>query len=319
MKKNDLISVIVPVYNVERYLNRCIDSIINQTYKKLEIILIDDGSTDNSKKICNEYANENKKIKAIFKKNGGLSDARNKGIESATGKYITFVDPDDYVEKNFIETMYNNIIKYNADISIVGFKNVYEKKNNNEENKVDDRGIKFYNSKEAIEKLFDKNSFNNYAWNKLYKKSLFDSIKFPVNKKMEDLGTMYKLFSLAKKIIYQNIELYNYVIRDGSITNNKNIKFYQDMYELARERYFFIKECYPDMTVNKTKFYEICLYVYPFLEKKVEVKKQILKFIGRFNLNVINNISSKMKYEYIFFSISPYIYSKIMIFLKKRK
>ena len=128
MKKNNLISIIVPIYNVEKYLKKCIDSIINQTYKNLEIILVDDGSPDNCGKICDEYAKKDNRIKVIHKENGGVSSARNVGVENATGEYIGFVDSDDYIEKDMYEVLINNLKKENADISIISNYEVYKNK-----------------------------------------------------------------------------------------------------------------------------------------------------------------------------------------------
>jgi len=122
----ELISVIVPVYNVEKYLENCIDSILNQTYKNLEIILVDDGSTDKSSEICDNYSQQHSNIITIHKKNGGLSDARNKGIDAANGKYISFIDSDDTIDALFFETLYSLIKRYDCDMSLVFFKRVYE-------------------------------------------------------------------------------------------------------------------------------------------------------------------------------------------------
>ena len=121
-----LVSIIVPVYNVEKYLERCLDSLINQTLKDIEIILVDDGSTDDSGNICDKYAKKDKRIKVIHKENGGLSDARNIGLSIANGRYLQFVDSDDFIHKQMIEILYNTIINNNADISICDFDKVYE-------------------------------------------------------------------------------------------------------------------------------------------------------------------------------------------------
>ncbi len=120
-----LISIIVPVYKVEMYIKKCINSIINQTYKNIEIILVDDGSPDNCGKICDDYSKTDKRIIVVHKDNGGLSDARNRGLIAASGQFITFVDSDDYIELNYIETHYNNLINNNADISIAGHNVIY--------------------------------------------------------------------------------------------------------------------------------------------------------------------------------------------------
>ena len=169
MKKNKLISVVVSIYNMEKYLDKCINSIINQTHKELEIILIDDGSTDNSRTIAEKYSKIDKRIKYYYKKNGGLSDARNYGIKKATGEYIGFVDSDDYLEKEMYEELYKNIIKYNADISVVGFNIVYEDNNLNKVSYEEPYNkLEVLNSKEAFDILFKDSLFGNFAWNKLY-------------------------------------------------------------------------------------------------------------------------------------------------------
>ena len=170
-----LISVIIPVYNVELYLRRCVDSVINQTYKLLEIILVDDGSTDSSGKICEEYSKTDNRIKVIHKTNGGLSDARNAGIEICKGDYITFVDSDDWIDPDLVKHLYDIIVKFNADISIGMYKKVYD-------NFINDKCIKeFYNVYEyagtkALEELYVHRSFGVHACGKLYKRNLFDTL-----------------------------------------------------------------------------------------------------------------------------------------------
>ena len=236
----DLISVIVPIYNVEKYLNRCVDSIINQTYKNLEIILVDDGSPDNCGKICDEYAKKDKRIKVIHKKNGGLSDARNAGIDLAKGKYIGFVDSDDYIEKDMYSYLYNLVLENNAQISICNWYEVNE-------NERIDKNIKFNDftigKDRAIEMLIQDKIIKNYAWNKLYDISLFKKydIRYPYGRKMEDVGTTYKLFYYSKKIAIGNKPEYNYIIRSNSIMNSKNFQFYVDYYEIMYERYNFLE------------------------------------------------------------------------------
>ena len=156
----DLISVLVAVYNVEDFLGRCLDSIINQTYKNIEIIIIDDGSTDNSKKICEDFASLDSRIKLLHIKNMGLSYVRNFGIELAKGKYISFVDGDDYLENDYIETLYNNLIKYNADLSCCSYYRVFDD-SIIPRNKSDKTYV--LNSKEAIEKSYLDKGLEVYA------------------------------------------------------------------------------------------------------------------------------------------------------------
>lgn len=181
MDSQELISVIIPIYNVEKYLKKCIDSIINQTYKNLEIILVDDGSPDNCGKICDEYAKKDQRIRVIHKKNGGLSDARNAGIDIAKGKYIAFVDSDDYVEKEYIEIMYKELKKNNVKIVQCGINKISD----NEEI-IDNYGYlkdELINSQRIMEEKYTKYPISNVvAWNKLYDIDLFKNIRYPVRK-----------------------------------------------------------------------------------------------------------------------------------------
>ena len=181
----ELISVIVPIYKVEKYLKRCIESIINQTYHNLEIILVDDGSPDKCGEMCEEYSKKDKRIKVIHKENGGLSDARNKGLEIATGKYIGFVDSDDFIDKDMYKVLYNNLKNNNADMSICS---IYQFENEEEI-------VKGYNKNETVITYNKQEMFNNFyddllrnvvAWNKLYKADIFKDIKYPKGKAVEE-------------------------------------------------------------------------------------------------------------------------------------
>ena len=216
----DKISIIVPVYNVEKYLKECIESILSQTYKNIEIILIDDGSTDNSGKICDEYLKKDSRVKVIHKENGGLSDARNTGIEIASGKYIGFVDSDDYIAKDMYDFLYQNIKRENAEISGCNRFLVYE-------NKIEIYGKKecyeVMDSQRAIEMLCTIGYIGVSAYTKLYEAKLFKDIRYPKGKINEDMYTTYKLFDKANRIVYDATPKYYYRQRSGSITNSKNI------------------------------------------------------------------------------------------------
>lgn len=218
----DLISVIIPVYNVEKYLKRCLDSIIKQTYKKLEIILVDDGSTDNSGKICDEYAKKDERIIVIHKANGGLSDARNKGIEIAKGKYIGFVDSDDWISDKMYETLYSNAIKYDADISCCEFIRTKDFNEKVDEKKYDNIK-KAYNQDEYI-KIFFKIGTQQcvyYAWNKLYKRDIIQNNLYPIGLTSEDVQGTFKTLIKSNKIVSVNYPYYYYFINDNSITGKK--------------------------------------------------------------------------------------------------
>lgn len=200
MKK---ISVIVPVYNVEKYLSQCLDSIIHQTYKNLEIILVDDGSTDSSGLICDNYSQKDKRIKIIHKCQGGLSDARNAGLKIATGEYISFIDSDDFIDKNMYSILINNTQKYNSDIVWFNYYNYYSKKHFINSSIIKNNDLYDLSSSDKIK--FAKNLFYQYkmdahVWAKLYKRSIFNNIKFPYGKLFEDIFVLLPILSNAKII-----------------------------------------------------------------------------------------------------------------------
>lgn len=214
-------SIIVPVYNVERYLSKCILSILNQSFSDYELILVDDGSTDNSSSICDYFVASNDKVKVIHKNNGGLSSARNAGLIKASGKYIVFIDSDDFISLNMLSNCFN-ILSQDAKIDILNFG---YRKVNEDGNLI---CIKSYDKpdltvREAlIEVLMDRN-INSFAWSNIYKKELFEGINFPVNTYFEDKYTTYKIYDRAKKIVVVPEQYYNYLVRPGSICNEKQL------------------------------------------------------------------------------------------------
>ena len=235
--KNDLISIIIPVYKVEKYLEKCIESVLKQTYTNLEIFLIDDGSPDNCGKICDEYAKKDSRIEVIHKANGGLSDARNVGISKAKGRYIGFVDSDDYIKENMYEILLNLIKKYDADVSIC---NLYDVIDGNEYIRNKENGIREYSRLDILkEVLLDKN-IQSYAWNKLYKKELFDEVKYPIGKKYEDIGTTFYIFEKCNKIVVTSEPEYYYLKRSDSLVNNVTESTVFDYMELILQRYLYI-------------------------------------------------------------------------------
>ena len=203
------VSIIVPVYNVEDYVLRCLDSLGRQKYDDIEIIIIDDGSTDKSGKICDEFAKVEKRAKVFHKKNGGLSDARNYGIKKASGELIAFVDSDDYVENNYISKMIETLKSNESDIVVCGYNSECP-----EDETVSGFDATYYC-------LARQDNIDIVAWNKLYKKKLFmeNGIEFPKGEKHEDLLTTYKVMSKANKVSYISDALYHYEERKGSITD----------------------------------------------------------------------------------------------------
>ena len=235
------ITVIVPVYNVENYLNKCLDSLINQTYKNLEIIVINDGSTDNSGEICQEYAQKDNRIIYVEQENGGLSDARNAGLERMTGSYVTFVDSDDWVEPNYVEVLHNKLIGYQADIAIGNYYSYNEDEamyyfHVNSESYYE----KLYDNISIFENLYDAKQMKSFslisAWGKLYKAELFDYIRFDKGKLDEDGYINQKLYLLVQKVIYINQGLYAYRQRSGSITKTWTEKWMHALVDAMSER-----------------------------------------------------------------------------------
>lgn len=217
--EKDLISVIVPIYNVGKYLEKCLKSIINQTYKNMEIILVDDGSTDNSGSICDKYVNVDSRINVIHKKNGGASEAKNVAIDIATGQYITFVDSDDYIQEDYIEYLYNLIKKYNCNMCVTAY--YVENANKKITNFGKTYEEKLLNQEEAISRMLCEEGFSVSPWAKLYKKEIFKGIRYPVGKIYEDNETTYKLMEKCEKIAYGNEPKYTYVKRENSVMNTK--------------------------------------------------------------------------------------------------
>ena len=216
---NPLISIIVPVYKVELYLKACIDSIVAQTYTNLEIILVDDGSPDKCPEICDEYAKHDNRIKVIHLKNGGLSAARNAGIDIAKGLYLSFVDSDDVLHPEFVESLFHPISLQNRCISVCAFRPFY--KNNIGDLTCARKSVRLASLESLLEQNSCMNTFLsmecNSACNKLFSADLFKSIRFPKGRLYEDVATTHKLLFDAEFIYYVPMQLYNYRVRDDSI------------------------------------------------------------------------------------------------------
>ena len=211
-----LISIIVPVYNVEAYLAKCVDSILAQTYTNLEIILVNDGSSDGCGRICDEYAKQDKRIKVIHKQNGGLSDARNVAIDVATGEFITFIDSDDYVTDDYIMTLYSLIEKYECKVSIALYNTFVEGSKPKVVNRVYREDCQ--TNIKAIEEMFYQEKYDTASWAKLYHSSLFATgIRYPKGIVYEDLATTDVLIFQSDKVAFCNRRIYNYLLRRDSI------------------------------------------------------------------------------------------------------
>lgn len=243
---NDLISIIVPVYKVEEYLDKCIESIVNQTYTNLEIILVDDGSPDNCPKMCDKWAEKDNRIKVIHKENGGLSDARNAGLSVATGDFIAFVDSDDYIESDMYEKLLSVIINTSSDISVCNLRYVYVNESTALCNKINTELITEYTTEEAMSALID-DKIRQVVWNKLYRTEIIKDVNFDVGKYHEDEFWSYKAIGSANKIATIDYTGYNYLQRSGSIMGNSYSLKRLDAVEAKCLRQEYLKKYFPTL------------------------------------------------------------------------
>lgn len=270
-----MISVIIPVYNVENYIERCVRSVLNQTYKDFEILLINDGSTDNSKKICEDLAYKHKQIKLINQENQGLSGARNTGIVNAKGNFLAFIDSDDFIDKNYLKILLNNLLENKADVSCCDYYRTTKVKEVKYSNRIyifeGDRILDFYLKKECVS-----------AWGKLYKKEIFDKICFPLGMIHEDIATNFKVFSNIKKIVYVDDKLYFYYKNESSITkqkfSNRNldlIKAWNEVYTLSKKYSNRIQKL-AEFRLYKVYFTLLGVIAYYGYDKSIDLKEQVI-------------------------------------------
>lgn len=319
------ISILVPVYNAEKYIEKCIKSIINQTYKNIEIVLIDDESKDDSLKIMRKMQKQDERIKIVSIENKGVADARNKALENATGTFVTFVDSDDTIEKDYLEILYNNLKKYDADIAVINCKNIIEETGAILHKDFGIKQIKEYTSTEAVKDLFYYNFLRHSPWGKLYKKNVWDNLKFPLGKNYEDLAIIYKTFLNANKIIYIPEEKYNYLIRKGSIVHNEiRITDVQAIIEYCKMILEDINKNYP----NLRKAAEFLLVDHElYLWYRIPSKEEYLEYLNiakvnvkKYRKNVLKdkNVSKKHKVAIILSYFGRRIYKKAIEINKKR-
>lgn len=262
MSNMPFISVIVPVYNVENWLQRCVDSICTQSYRDLQIILVDDGSKDNSGKICDRLAENDSRIIVVHKENGGLSDARNAGVKIATGDLISFIDSDDWIEPFFFENLSKTIIDYDCDIvgceyRICDETNIHNDKNDNNENSI---SVQNFDRVSAMSSLID-NRIQQVVWNKLYKKSVIDGIPFEKGKYHEDEFWSYQVFARVNKYAAIDYVGYCYFQRSDSIMGEKYSVKRLDAVEAKVRRQKYLEENMPELaSKGRINLLLTCLY-----------------------------------------------------------
>lgn len=314
----DLISVIIPVYNVRDYLRACLDSVLRQTYTQLEIILIDDGSTDGSDQICDEYENKDSRIYIIHKKNGGLSDARNKGLDIATGKYVVFIDSDDIVADTIIEYLYCLVHENQADIGVCDLVHCYSGQAIEFEGETQKQ---VFSSEYGICEMLYQKTFLVSAGAKLFPIEYFDDIRFPVGLLFEDSAVMYKLFDKADKIVYGNSKQYGYMHRENSITTKKFSERDLDILIICDEMLDFAKKK-SECVQRATKAY-ICSCAYrvylnsPRTGIFLPAIKHCEQLINQYGAEVYRDVNSRKKVKYawlcykFFKPILKWIYKRV--------
>lgn len=323
--KRELISIIVPVYNIEKYLDKCIDSIVNQTYQNLEIILIDDGSTDNSWKKCDEWAEKDKRIKVIHKENGGVSSARNVGLEIAKGKYIGFVDSDDYIEKSMYEIMYKEIKKSNIDLVICDYQRV------SFENKAENDLVSEY-SVEVFDKLRMLQNFYPYfgvVWSCLFVKEKLENIKFDEDMYVgEDLKFDCSYILRCQKGIFVKGKLYDYRLRNDSVTRindskEKRLNYYINSIDAIKDtELMIVQNCNEKdiiWNIKKSTVNAYWTYIYGILSENLTVNNELKRKYCN-ELKLYNQyFSLKDKMFMLSLGISPKLFKIIYKNMKRIK
>lgn len=320
-----LITVAVTIYNIKDYLKRSIESVCNQTYKNLEILLVDDGSTDGSGQICDEYAKKDSRIRVIHKKNGGPSEARNIAMEQAKGEYVAFVDGDDWIDADMYENMYLALKKGNADLSVCSYKQVSV--NHVQDNSTDT--ILYFEKDEALESFIKEEEevqIQNAAWNKLFKKDLLSELRFPVGKLYEEIVFTTKLLHMAESVVYLNQGYYNYVVdRVGSIMNaGVNKRIFTDQIPLYYEKRKYLQSINRKDLVDIHNFFFYKRMLLHYLELKNTKTEDYKKYCRQIK-NIIkeeknyipdafaSSVASKNEYiKMKMFQISPWFYEKFV-------
>ena len=315
--KKQLISVVVPIYKVEKYLDRCIESIVNQTYRNLEIILVDDGSPDNCPQMCDSWEKKDKRIKVIHKENAGLSDARNAGMLFTTGEIISFIDSDDWIEIDMFDEMLNRMQADNSDMVSCGVKWVEEDGNLIRDISSSD-GI--LDTKTAMKELLNDSKLKQHVWNKIYKYELIKDIPFEKGKYHEDVFWSYQVVGRAKKVSIVKESFYNYVQRANSIMGESFSVKRLDALDANKQRCEYIKKYFPDL-------YDNALYVYMGschyqLQCAVRTKQEeciinsIINRMDNYKYNMPSvNLSFKYRIWYRLFMMFPLLTSKVRNFL----
>lgn len=319
IEKMPKISIIVPVYNVEYYIEKCIKSILNQVFTEFELILVDDGSTDNSGNICDKYAEKDNRIIVIHKENGGISSARNIGLDIAKGEYIGFVDSDDFIHPMMYEILYTEIKNNKDSVVICQESRVYTDDIKYE--CINEYNLKKYNNKEIIELVYKKGDTFVYAWNKLYEKSIFEHLRYKEGVLYEDEDLTPKILYYAKNIIFIDKELYFYRQRNNSIVNSKfSSKKFDRVYAIENNTKFFkdLKEKRL-FDISEKSYLELLIWTHlsAINQLKMDSKslKELKSTMNHHVISMLNNdlISYKQKIANLIYWINDKFYFKFIV------
>ena len=313
------VSIIVPFYNVEKYIEKCLQTLVNQTLEDIEIILVNDGSQDGTEEIAKKYQEQYpQKIKYLEKENGGLSDARNVGMEVATGEYVSFIDSDDYISLDFYETLLETIVDNDSDIVECGVVKFYENRKFDEYS--DDLKVTNYDTLDGLEGLINENPFKQHVWNKLYKTNIALDIPYAVGKLNEDEFWTYQIFGKAKKVTRINKTMYYYFQRGSSIMGNGYNIRRLDALEGKMNRQAYIEKNFPTLaTKAKVDLYGSCIFAYQSVLKFMsgKDKKKAIKIIKdyknrcKLTTDEINSITDSSRKYYKLAKFNFYLCCKM--------
>lgn len=292
-----LISVIVPIYKVEQYLRRCVDSILSQTYKNLEIILVDDGSPDDCGRICDIYAEQDTRVRVIHKKNGGLSDARNAGLDIMTGEFVTCIDSDDFVSNWYVENLYTAVQELDCDISTCQFIEYYETDPIPVYGEVEVANIEKLSRVEAYKRMLYQDRFEVSAWGKLYRSSYFNGVRYPFGKLYEDILTTYKLMEQTDRIAVLPCKDYYYFQRNDSIAQSSfHVKKMDGLYQM-KELCQLMSEHYPELrAAAECRYFSATCNILFLVKEGYETEKNFMwKEIKKYRKSVLMNSEGRKK------------------------
>ncbi|MCD9856097.1 glycosyltransferase [Epilithonimonas sp. JDS] len=319
MNNHPLISLIIPCYNAERSLEKCLNSVVHQSYTNLEIILVDDGSTDGTSTIYKDFESRDVRIKIIKQENSGVSKARNKGVKTATGEYICFVDSDDWVESDYCSELYHSLIEENADIAIVEAS--YEDADGNIVFTKPTSEEKIIDGKRALALLLEDHVIQSHPWGKLYKVAFFNNVNFPENLKcFEDYSTLFKIFDKAVKVVKSNRQLYHYIQHGDSLSHNLSPETAYHFYLSIMDVFRFWQsttEVKNDPKITKNIVRKLLMVLKRILrqtnknEMKTE-KEQIRKSFKSFLKYPAANIGLEYYFYLRLYYYSPDLYTKII-------